>query len=133
MKTLLLISYLLISFSCFCQKVSHIDISYVDPNTDFAYTISNTEFESTFKEEIKTKKISDKKDIAQIIFELNNLRIFKPCTSLDIRIKMEIWNDNKLLSEVYIDRFFVLKNGMTFNLSKSLKKIIYREIGFPIK
>ena len=111
-RNIFLIHFLLIIVSYSCNRVAHgykelnrIQINFVNPQTLTPFAIECDNFETFFKSTYKTLLIDDTVEIEKLKTCLLKSKTVQRAAGIDVRVKVYLYNSDKILSIYCFDRF----------------------------
>lgn len=105
------------------QEIQKVKIKYVDIEILSVFRIPCEIFEKTFKEELDSVTVTDKKALAEFSNCIHHLKTSKGYLP-DVRIKIEIFYKDSMTSMCTGGRVLITQNGGYYLLSKPLKVFI---------
>lgn len=102
-----------------------IEVNSVDKDILTRSRVDCSDFDSTFeKMEIRKRTIKRHRLVSELIFELENLKVYDTRRETDTRATLTIkYSDH--VETICLDKFSVYKNGTCYKITDRLKKSIW--------
>ena len=124
MTKILTLTILLFGFQS-KTELPTIEVNSVDKDILTYARVDCSNFHNSFeKKEIRKRTIKRQRQVSELIFELENLKVYDDRRKTDIRATLTIkYSDH--VEKICLDKFSVYKNGTCYKITDRLMKTIW--------